>query len=138
MEEKMFLVDICTTNSILRKIKYFQTLTRRSENVLAIVGRDATIVGFGQATITFLNDTQVAIEYALLYPDSTRTLITFRDIRKSGLHVCIHEDNKDEFLLSTKSFRYDHEVIERVPSTLSGLYYIYIKPIPYVAYKVIF
>jgi hypothetical protein len=138
MEEKMFLVDSCTTNSILREIKYFQTLTQMSENVLAIVGRDATIVGFGQAIIMFLNGTQVTIEYALLYPDSTRTLITFRDIQKSELHVCIHEDNKNEFLLSTKSFRYDHEVIERVPSTLSALYYIYIKPIPYVAYKVIF
>jgi hypothetical protein len=74
----------------------------------------------------------------LLYPDSTRTLISFRDIRKSGLHVCTHEDNKKEFLLITKSSKYDHEVLERIPSTPSGLYYTYIKLIPYLTYKVIF
>jgi hypothetical protein len=35
----------------------------------------------------FPNGTQVTIEDALLYPDSTCTLISFRDIWKSGLHV---------------------------------------------------
>jgi hypothetical protein len=90
----MCLVYSCTTNSILRETKYFQTLTQRSGNVLTIAGCDAMIVGFDRATITFPNDTQVTIDDVLLYPDSTRTLITFRDIRKSGLHVCTHEDNK--------------------------------------------
>jgi hypothetical protein len=96
------------------------------------------IVGSGRATRMFPNGTQVMIENALLYLDSTHTLISFRDIRKSGLHVCIHEDNKEEFLLITKSFGYGHEVLERIPSTPYGLYYTYIKPVPYVAYKVIF
>jgi hypothetical protein len=138
MEEEMYLVDSCTTNSILRETKYFQTLTQRSANVLTIAGRDPTIVGPGRATITFHNGTQVTIKDALLYPDSTHTLISFRDIRKSGLHACTHEDNKEEFLLITKSSGYGHEVLERIPSTPSGLYYTYIKPVPYVAYKVIF
>jgi hypothetical protein len=120
MEEEMCVLNSFTTNSILRMIKYFQTLTRRSKNVLTIVGCDATIVGSKRATITFPNGTQVTIEDALLYPDSTRTLISFRDIQKSGLHV------------------FTHEVLERIPSTPSGLYYTYIKPIPHVAYKVIF
>jgi hypothetical protein len=96
------------------------------------------IVGSGRATIMFPNCTQVMIENALLYPNSTRTLISFRDIRKSGLHVCTHEDNKDEFLLITKSFGYDHEILERIPSTSSRFYYTYIKPVSHVAYKVIF
>jgi hypothetical protein len=96
------------------------------------------IVGSGRTTIMFLNGTQVMIEDALLYPDSTRTLISFRDIRKSRLHVCTHEDNKEGFLLITKSSGYGHEVLERIPSTLFGLYYTYIKLVPYVAYKVIF
>jgi hypothetical protein len=78
------------------------------------------------------------IDDALLYPDFTRTVISFRDIRKSGLHVCTYEDNKEEFLLITKSFEYGHDVLERIPSTPSGLYYTYIKHVPYVAYKVIF
>jgi hypothetical protein len=96
------------------------------------------MVGSGRATITFFNGTQVTIDDALLYPDSTRTLISFRDIRKSRLHVCIHEDNKEEFLIITKSSRYGHEVLERISSTPSGLYYTYNKPVPYIAYKVIF
>jgi hypothetical protein len=136
--EEMCLVDSCTSNSILKETKYFQTLTRRSENVLIIARRDATIVGSGWAAITFPNGTQVTTENDLLYFDSTHTLISFRDIRKSGLHVCTHEDNKEEFLLITKSFRYGHEVLERIPSTPSALYYTYIKPVSYVAYKVIF
>jgi hypothetical protein len=86
----------------------------------------------------FSNGTQVTIDDTLLYLDSTRTLISFRDIRKSGLHVYTHEDNKEEFLLITKSFGYDHKVLKRIPSTPSGLYYIYIKLVPYVVYKVIF
>jgi hypothetical protein len=134
----MCLVDNCTTNSILREKKYFQILTQRSINVLTIAGRDAMIVGSRRVTITFPNGTQVTIEDALLYPNSTRTLISFRDIRKNGLHVCTHEDNREEFFLITKSFGYGHEVIERIPSTPSGLYYTYIKHVPYVAYKVIF
>jgi hypothetical protein len=138
MEEEMCLVDCCTTKSILRETKYFQTLTQWSKNVLTIAGCDATIVGSGRATITFPNATQVTIEDALLYPDSTHPLISFRDIQKSGLHVCTHEDNKVKFLFITKSSVYGHEVLERIHSTLSGLYYTYIKPVPYVAYTVIF
>jgi hypothetical protein len=80
MEEEMCLVDSCTTNSILRKTKYFQTLTQRLGNVLTITGCDATIVGSGRATIMFPNGTQVTIEDALLYPDSTHTLISSRDV----------------------------------------------------------
>jgi hypothetical protein len=91
------------------------------------------IVGSGTTTITFPNGTQVTIEDALLYPDSTYTLISFRDIRKSRLHVCTYKDNKEEFLLISKSSGYGHEVLERILSTPSGLYYTYIKPVPHVA-----
>jgi hypothetical protein len=138
MEEEMCLVDSCTTNSILRETKYFETLTQRSENVLAIVRCDAMIVGSGRATITFHNDTQATIENTLLYPNSIYTLISFRDIQKSGLHICTHEDNKEKFLLITKCSGYGHEVLGRIHSTPYGLYYTYIKSVPYVAYKVIF
>jgi hypothetical protein len=138
MEEEICLVDSCTTNSILRKSKYFQTLTWRSRNILTIIGRDATIVGSRRATITFPNGTQVTIKDALSYPDSTRTLISFRNIQKSRLHVCIYEDNKEEFLLITMSFGYGHEVLEIILSTPSGLYYTNIKHVPHIAYKMIF
>jgi hypothetical protein len=54
---------------------------------LTITERDATIVGSGRPTIMFPIGTQVTINDILLYPDSTRTLISFKDIHKSGLHV---------------------------------------------------
>jgi hypothetical protein len=75
MDEKMCLVYSGTTNSILREIKYFQTLTKNKGNVLTIVGRDAVIVGSGRATIMLPMGTSITIEDALLYPDSTRTLL---------------------------------------------------------------
>jgi hypothetical protein len=98
MEEEICLVDSCTTNYILRKTKYFQTLTWRTRNILTITGRDTNIVGSGQATIILSMGTQVIIENALLYPDSTRTLLSYRDIHKNGLHVITHEENNEEFL----------------------------------------
>jgi hypothetical protein len=45
MEEEMCLVDSCTTNTIRREMKYFQTLTKRTGNIQTIAGRDACIVG---------------------------------------------------------------------------------------------
>ena len=42
----MCLVDSCTTNTILREVRYLQTLTEREGMVLTIAGRDAMIVGF--------------------------------------------------------------------------------------------
>ena len=81
MDEELCVVDNDTTNSILRETKYFQTLTKRQENVLTIAGRDATIVGSGHATFVVPMGTQITIENALLYPDSKRTLLSYRDIR---------------------------------------------------------
>jgi hypothetical protein len=91
----MCLVDSCTINFILREIKYFQTLTRRIENILTNAGRDMNIVGSRRATIVLPMGTQVIIENALLYPDSTRKLLSYRDIRKNWLHVITHEENNE-------------------------------------------
>jgi peptide/histidine transporter 3/4 len=137
-EEELCLVDSCTTNSILREIKYFQTLKKREGNIMTIAGRDALIVDSGRATITLPMGTQITIEDALLYPDSTRTLLSFRDVRKNGLHVETHMDNKEEFLLFTKLTGYGKQIYEKISSLQTGLYYTYIKPIEHVAYKIIF
>ena len=82
--------------------------------------------------------TQIVIADALLYPDSTRTLIGYRDIRKNGFHIETYEDNKEEYLLFTKDNGYGQHIFEKIPSLSSGLYYTYIKPVEHVAYKVIF
>ena len=122
MDEEMCLVDSGTTNSILREIKYFQTLIKNKGNVLTIAGRDAIIVGTGQATVMFPIGTSLTIEDALLYPNSTRTLLSYRDIRKNGFHVETHADN-NEFLLITKDHGYGKETLKKVPSLPSRLYY---------------
>jgi hypothetical protein len=123
MEEEMCLVDSCTINTILRKTKYFQTLTKRTGNILTIAGRDTCIVGSEKATIIFSMGTQVTIENALLYSDSARTLLSYRDIRKNGLHIVTHEENNKESLLITKTNGDGYDIIERMSSLSSGLYY---------------
>ena len=62
----MCLVDSCSSNTVLREIKYFQTLTNREGNILTIAGHDAMIVGSGRATIVLPMGTQITIEEALL------------------------------------------------------------------------
>jgi hypothetical protein len=123
MKEEMCLVDSCTINTILRKTKYFQTLTKRTGNILTIAGRDTCIVGSEKATIIFSMGTQVTIENALLYSDSARTLLSYRDIRKNGLHIVTHEENNKESLLITKTNGDGYDIIERMSSLSSGLYY---------------
>jgi hypothetical protein len=90
MNEEICLVDSCTINTILRETKYFQTLTKRTRNILTITGRDACIVGSEKVAIILLMGTQLTIENALLYLDSTHTLLTYRYIRKNGLHIVSH------------------------------------------------
>jgi hypothetical protein len=86
-EDKLCLVDNCTTNSILSEIIHFQTLKKRDGKVLTMAGRDAVLVGFGRATITLPMGIEIVIEDALLYPDSIRTLLSFREIRHNGIHI---------------------------------------------------
>ena len=105
---------------------------------MTIAGQDALIVGSGRATITLPMGTQITMEDALLYPDSTRTLLSYRDIRKNGFHVETHQDNKEEFLLLTKLTRFGKQICEKFSSLQTGLYFTYIKPIAHVAYKIIF
>jgi hypothetical protein len=98
MDEEMCHVYSCTTNTIHSETKCFQTLTWRTGNILTIA-RDMCIVGSGKAIIILPMRTQVTIENALLYPDSICTLLSYRDIRKNGLHIVTHEENNEESLL---------------------------------------
>jgi len=70
MDEEMCLVDSCTTNTILRDTCYFQTL-RKNGDVTTIAGSGKHIVGTGRATIILPNGTELVIQEALLYPEST-------------------------------------------------------------------
>jgi hypothetical protein len=106
----MCLVDSCTVNTILRET-YFQTLTKRTGNILTIVSRDACIVGSGKATIILSMGTQVTIKNVLLYPNSTRTLLNYRDICKNELYIITHKENNEESLLITKTNRNVYDIL---------------------------
>ena len=138
MEEELCLVDSATTNTILREAKYFQTLTKRKENVMTITGSNKAIIGSGRATFTLRMGTTILIQNALLHPESTRTLISFKDIRSNNFHLKTIELDNKEYLLLTKSNGYEEQTLEKIPSFSSGLYFTYIKPVPYVAYKINF
>ena len=73
---------------------------------MTIVGRDATIVGSGRATIVLPMGTQITIEDALLYLDSKRTLLSYRDIRQNDFHIETRDDNNEKILLVTKNSGY--------------------------------
>jgi hypothetical protein len=64
------------------------------------------IVGSERATIVLPIGTQVTIENVLLYPDSTRILLSYREIHKNELHVVTHEENNEEFLHIIKKWRW--------------------------------
>ena len=58
MEEELCLVDSGATNSILREMKYFQTLKKMNGDILTIAGRDRVIVGTGRAIFTLSSGTK--------------------------------------------------------------------------------
>ena len=93
------------------------------------------IVGSERATIILPMGMHITIEEALLYPDATRSLLSYKDICCNRIYVETHEENKEEFLLFTNDNGSGKETLDNVLSLPSGLY---IKPIPHVAYKVIF
>src|SRR3954471_17295616 len=111
------LADSGSTNTILRETKYFESITKNTGNIMMIAGCGPNIVGSGRATIILPNGTTLIINEALLYPESTRTLLSFRDIRANGFHVETDDDeNGKEFLLITKRDENGKHVVEILPS----------------------
>ena len=106
---------------------------------MTIAGSNAHIVGTGSATLVLPMGTQIFVKDALLYPDSKCTLLSFKDIRLNSFHVETEIEQGTEYLLITKFDGYRKQIVERLPSSPSGLYYTYIKPTEgYVAMKTIF
>ncbi|KAG2640744.1 hypothetical protein PVAP13_2KG115916 [Panicum virgatum] len=106
---------------------------------MTIAGSNAHIVGIGSATLVLPMGTRIFVKDALLHPDSKRTLLSFKDIRANGFHVETEIEQGTEYLLITKFNGYQKQVVEKLPSSPSDLYYTYIKPTEgYVAMKTIF
>jgi len=135
-EAEICLVDSGTTNTILRETKYFQTLTKKNGNIMTIAGSNAHIVGTESATLVLPMGTQIFVKDALLYPDSKCTLLSFKDICSNDFHIEIEIEQGTEYQIITKFDGYRKKIVERLPSSPSGLYYTYIKPTEgYVAMK---
>jgi len=105
-EAELYLIDSGTTNTILRDTRYFQTLTKKSGNIMTIAGSNAHIAGTESATIVIPMGTQIFVKDALLYLDSKRTLLSFKDVRANGFHVETKIEQGAEYLLITKFDRY--------------------------------
>ena len=137
--EEVCLVDSGTTNTILRETKYFQLIHKSAGSIMTIAGSGSHVIGSGRATITLPMGTTLIIEDALLYPESTRTLLSFKDIRANGLHVETNDEDGKECLLITKREENGKRVLEKLPSFDTGLYYTRIVGPPvYTAFKNVF
>ena len=137
-EVEICLVDSGTTNTILRETKYFQTLTKKNGNIMTIARSNAHIVGTGSATLVLPMGTHIFVKDVLLYPDSKRTLLSFKDICSNGFHIETEIEQGTEYLLITKFVGYRKQIVERLSPSPSDLYYTYIKPIEgYVPVKTI-
>jgi peptide/histidine transporter 3/4 len=122
--EETCLADSGTTNTILRETKYFESINKNPGNIMTIAGCGPNIVGSGRATIILPMGTTLIINEALLYPESTRTLLSFKDIRANGFHIeTDDDDNGKEYLIITKRDENGKHVVERLPSFATGLYY---------------
>jgi peptide/histidine transporter 3/4 len=124
----------------LRETKYFESINKNPGNILTITGCGPNIVGSGRATIILPMGTTLINNEALLYPKSTRTLLSFKDIRANGFHIeTDDDDNGKEYLIITKRDENGKHVVERLPSFATGLYYTKIVAPPvYTTLKTVF
>ena len=136
--EETCLADSATTHTILRETNYFESIKKSPGSIMTIAGCSSHIVGSRRATIILPMGTTLIINDALLYPESTRTLLSFRDIRANGFHAETDDEN-GECLLITKRDASGKHVIERLPSFDTGLYYTKIVAPPvYTTLKTVF
>ena len=83
--------------------------------------------------------TTLVINDALLCPEATRTLLSFRAIRANGFHIETDDEGGKEYLLITRRDENGTNVLERLPSWDTGLYYTKIVAPPvYITLKTVF
>ena len=101
MDEEIYPVDSCTTGTVLWDTRYLQTLRKYEGSIATIIGNDNKIVGTGRATIILPNGTILVINEALLYPNSTRMLLSFKDICANGFGIETNDEDGEERLIMT-------------------------------------
>ena len=85
-------------------------------------------MGSGRASLILLRGTKLIINDALLYQQSTRTFLSFKDIRSNDFHIETETENDIEYLLITRSIECWKKIVEKLSSFSSILCYTYIIP----------
>jgi hypothetical protein len=106
-----------------RDTYYFQTLKKYEGSITTVIGNDNKIVGTSRATIILPNGTNLVINEALLYPNSTRMLLSFKDICANGFHIETNDEDGEERLIMTRKHGDQKTVVESFPSIKEILYY---------------
>ena len=76
VEEEKCLIDNTVTSTTIQEDKYFQTLNKKTRNIMNIAGSSAHIVGTERARLILHMVTKIVINEVLLYPESKRSLLT--------------------------------------------------------------
>lgn len=117
------VVDSGTSHTILKDKKFFVNLTLKDANVSTIAGVSSLIKGHGQAYVLLPNGTHLEIDEALYSPNSKRSLLSFKDIRKNGLHIQTSGEGAKEFLNIFELDQDHKKVLEMIPAVSTGLYH---------------
>src|SRR5690606_30375782 len=123
-DQKDVLVgDSGSSHTILKDKRYVISLTLNSANISTIAGISSLIEGHGQATVMLPMGTQLEISNALFSPSSMRSLLSFKDIRMTGLHVETLDEENKEFLQIYELVQGHKKTLERIPALSTGLYH---------------
>jgi hypothetical protein len=101
--ENLYLVDSCSTHTILIDNKYFQYLILNKVSVNTTSGSSNLIEGSGRANIILLKGTKFYIDDALYSFKSIINLISFQDIHLNGYYVETTNEDSDEYLYITST-----------------------------------
>jgi hypothetical protein len=117
------LLDSATMHTILRDPKYFDFSGQTSEawqmcDMITIVGRRNFVFREGPATVVLAGGTTLGFPNAMYAPSAQRSLISFRDLRASGIHLLTALRNGEETLALRQGQRY----LATAYAGASGLY----------------
>ena len=116
------LADSVTTHTVLYLKDCFITFTPVNLNLTTIARTSNLIRGHGIAKFMLSNGTPITVNDSLYSPESTRSLLSFKDIRENGYHVETYDESGIEYLLITNMRCGIKHVLEKLAREASGLY----------------
>ena len=119
MDENICLIDSATTHTILKSERYFSCIKMGD----TIVGSAKLIQSSGRTIVFLGKGTKSIIENALYSPKSRRNLLSFKYIRRNDYHIETLTETNNGYLLITKTVLGTKQILEKLPSLSSDLYY---------------